>query len=204
MLGMLYTLHEIFGTLQGEGRNTGRPCVFVRFSGCNLACPWCDTDFSPKFRLKLSALLDRILAEKTNSVILTGGEPLLQPELLPLVQALKARGFWVGVETNGTLEPGPELRALLDYIATSPKVGAPLELVQADEVRLVVAEGVTQAWCEEIRRRLPAEDYYLSPCDDGAHIHVHEAIALLGKLNASAPEPPWRLSFQTHKLAGIP
>lgn len=201
---MLYTLHEVFETLQGEGRNTGRPCVFVRFSGCNLACPWCDTDFSPKVRLKLEALLERIGACAARSVILTGGEPLLQPGLLPLAQGLKARGFWVGVETNGTLEPGAALRASLDYIATSPKLGAPLALERADEVRLVVADGVTQAWCEAVRARLPAHDYYLSPCDDGTRLRVREAIALLGRLNASAPEPPWRLSLQTHKLAGIP
>ncbi len=201
---MLYTLHEIFETLQGEGRNTGRPCVFVRFSGCNLACPWCDTDFSPTLRLKTEALLERIGAAEAKSVILTGGEPLLQPGLLPLAQALKARGCWVGVETNGTLEPGPELRAALDYIATSPKMGAPLALERADEVRLVVADGVTRAWCEGIRAKLPATDYYLSPCDDGTRLRVREAIALLGELNAAAPEPPWRLSLQTHKLAGIP
>lgn len=201
---MLYALHEIFETLQGEGRNTGRPCVFVRFSGCNLACPWCDTDFSPKVRLKLEALLERIDACSARSVILTGGEPLLQPGLLPLAQGLKARGFWVGVETNGTLEPGAALRANLDYIATSPKLGAPLALERADEVRLVVADGVTQEWCEAIRARLPAHDYYLSPCDDGARLRVRGAIALLGRLNVSAPEPPWRLSLQTHKLAGIP
>lgn len=201
---MLYTIHEIFETLQGEGRNTGRPCVFVRFSGCNLACPWCDTDFSPKVRLKLEALLDRIGACSARSVILTGGEPLLQPGLLPLAQGLKARGFWVGVETNGTLEPGTGLRGCLDYIATSPKHGAPLALQYADEVRLVVADGVTQEWCETVRARLPANDYYLSPCDDGVHLRVREAIGLLGRLNASAPEPPWRLSIQTHKLAGIP
>lgn len=204
MRAMLYTLHEVFETLQGEGRNTGRPCVFVRFSGCNLACPWCDTDFSPKVRLKAAALIDRIGACAARSVIFTGGEPLLQPGLLPLAQELKARGFWLGVETNGTLEPGAELRACLDYIATSPKLGAPLALERADEVRLVVADGVTQAWCEDVRARLPARDYYLSPCDDGTGLRVREAIELLGRLNAAAPEPPWRLSLQTHKLAGIP
>ena len=201
---MLFPLHEIFETLQGEGRHTGRPCLFVRFAGCNLACPWCDTDFSPKLHLKEEALLQRITSAKTKNVIFTGGEPLLQPGLPALAKKLKALGYWLAVETNGTLEPSPELREALDYIATSPKHGAPLNLTRANEVRLVVAEDITAEWCESIRAALPADDYYLSPCDDGQRLRVHEAITLLGQLNASNPTPPWRLSLQTHKLAGIP
>lgn len=201
---MTFTLHEIFETLQGEGRNTGRPCIFVRFSGCNLACPWCDTDFSPKFQMKREALVDRLAASKLRSIIFTGGEPLLQSDLLPLARDLKARGFWLGVETNGTLEPAPELRALLDYIATSPKAGAPLNLKAAHEVRLVVTKETPADWCRAVRAQLPAEDYYLSPCDVGGKLLIHDTLLLLGELNADAPAPPWRLSLQTHKLAGIP
>ncbi len=201
---MHFAIHEIFETLQGEGRQTGRPCVFVRFTGCNLACPWCDTDFSLREQLSLDELLARVATFAPKSVIFTGGEPLLQPHLLTLASALKARGYWLGIETNGTLEPAPELRALLDTIATSPKVGAPLNLSAAHEVRLVVAPEVTQDWCEAIRAKLPAQDYYLSPCDDGGQLNLHVTITLLGRLNAADPAPPWRLSLQTHKLAGIP
>lgn len=201
---MTFPIHEIFASLQGEGRHTGRPCLFIRFAGCNLVCPWCDTDHAPKLRLKTQALLERVAASGAKNIVLTGGEPLLQPGLPELAGALRARGLWVAVETNATLEPAPKLRAALNYIAASPKQGAPLALTRADEVRLVVADGVDQAWCEAIRARLPAADYYLSPCDDGRRLRVHEAIALLGRLNAADPAPPWRLSLQTHKLAGIP
>jgi organic radical activating enzyme len=201
---MKFTIHEIFTTRQGEGRNTGRPCIFVRFSGCNLACPWCDTDFSPKATYTLDELIEKLAQFQTKNVIFTGGEPLLQPHLLPLAKELKARGYWLAIETNGTLEPAPELRHCLDYIATSPKVGAPLCLTAANEVRLVTATNVTAAWCQTIREALPAEDYYLSPCDDGKGLQVLPAIELLGELNRSHPNPPWRLSLQTHKLAGIP
>ena len=200
---MTFPLVELFASLQGEGRNTGRPCVFVRFAGCNLACPWCDTSCVATERLDFEALLARIAAFPERSVIFTGGEPLLQPGLPALAAELKARGYWLALETNATCEPAPALRACLDYIATSPKLGAPIVLTQADEVRLVVAPEVTQAWCEEVRRRLPASEYYLSPCDAGGTLHVHEAITLLGRLNASAPTPPWRLSVQSHKLAAI-
>ncbi len=207
----MYTLHEIFATLQGEGTQTGRPCVFVRFSGCNLACPWCDTDFSPKMTLTLDELLTRIASFEPKSVIFTGGEPLLQPHLLNLAQALKARGYWLGIETNGTLEPSPELRACLDTLATSPKFDAPVKITRASEVRLVVEDRITPQWCTAIREQIIADDYYLSPCDDGQRIRLLEAIQLLGELNAhlfkTHPQgsvAPWRLSLQTHKLAGIP
>lgn len=201
---MTLALHEIFETLQGEGRQTGRPCVFVRFAGCNLACPWCDTDFSAKEALTPEAIVARVKGFSAKSVIFTGGEPLLQSGLERVAQLLKSEGYWLGVETNGTLEPAPSLRALLDFIATSPKMGAPIGLKAANEVRLVVAEGVTASWCNAVRAQLPAEDYFLSPCDTGKGLQVLPAIRLLGELNASAPEPPWRLSLQTHKLAGIP
>ena len=199
----MYPIHEIFESLQGEGRHTGRPCLFIRFAGCNLACPWCDTDHSPRLRLSANDLLARVEASGAKSVILTGGEPLLLP-LLPLVLGLRERGVWVAIETNATIEPEPALREALNYIATSPKLGAPIALTRADEVRLVVADDVDAAWCESVRARLPAADYYLSPCDDGTRLRVHEAITLLGRLNAADPTPPWRLSLQTHKLADIP
>lgn len=200
---MTHALHELFCSLQGEGRNTGRPCIFLRFAGCNLACPWCDTDHTPKFRLKTEALLNRLADLPERNIILTGGEPLIQPGLLPLVRELKARNYWVAIETNGTREPEPELRDLLDYIATSPKLGAPLALQAANEVRLVVAPGITPAWCRTIRSTLPAADYYLSPCDTHGSTNLLETLQLLGQLNADNPTPPWLLSLQTHKLCNI-
>ncbi len=201
---MKFSIHEIFSTLQGEGCQTGRPCVFVRFSGCNLACPWCDTDFSPKMKLSLEELVECIERFEEKSVIFTGGEPLLQVHLETLATRLKEKGYWLGIETNGTLEPSPTHRALLDYIATSPKFDAPLNLTAANEVRLVVAKEITAAWCTAIRNQIQADDYYLSPCDEGGELQILRAIKLLGELNASAPTPPWRLSLQTHKLSGIP
>jgi organic radical activating enzyme len=201
---MRYALHEIFATLQGEGRNTGKPCVFVRFAGCNLACPWCDTDFSAKLEMDAAELIAAIAQFNLKSVIFTGGEPLLQPGLEALARQLKAEGYWLGIETNGTLEPEASLREVLDYIATSPKMDAPLVITRANEVRLVTADGATADWCRTVRAAVVAEDYYLSPCDCGGGLQVGPAITLLGELNADMPSPPWRLSLQTHKLAGIP
>ena len=98
---MKYELVEIFESLQGEGRNTGRPCVFVRFAGCNLACPWCDTDVTGRFSLELDELAGEIKSFRTRSVVLTGGEPTIVSGMPELIAELKREGFWVAVETNG-------------------------------------------------------------------------------------------------------
>ena len=86
---MTYDLVEIFESLQGEGRNMGRPCVFVRFAGCNLACPWCDTDVAKRFSMSLDELLAEVLGFRAKSVVLTGGEPALVDGMPELVAALK-------------------------------------------------------------------------------------------------------------------
>lgn len=212
-----FPLVECFATLQGEGRNTGRPCIFVRFAGCNMRCPWCDTDFAAHRHLPLEDLVAAVeaLAQKNpahRSVIFTGGEPLLQTELSALAEALKARGFWLGLETNATIEPAPDLYAALDYIAASPKLEKPERyegkgLSRANEIRIVVRDAFeeTAARCRAYRQRFPASDYYLSPCDAEGKMAVLDAVVLLGRLNGELMpgEPPWRLSIQAHKLAGI-
>ena len=93
----VYSLVEIFESLQGEGRNTGRPCVFVRFAGCNLSCPWCDTDVSCRFSATLEELVGEIAAFRAKSVVLTGGEPTLVEGMPELVAELKSRGYWIAV-----------------------------------------------------------------------------------------------------------
>ena len=114
-----YPLVEVFESLQGEGRNSGRSCVFIRFAGCNLDCPWCDTPRERRF----SATLDELVAEakgfRARSVVLTGGEPAVQEGMPELVAALKREGFWIAVETNGT--KSPDWFAFVDYVACSPK-----------------------------------------------------------------------------------
>lgn len=200
---MMYRVVEIFKTLQGEGYNTGKEVVFVRFARCNLACPWCDTDHSGGRDMTAGEILEAVLALGCGSVILTGGEPLLQAGLENLLALLKTYSLWIGIETNGTINPAPGERALLDYIATSPKTGSPIALQAADEVRVVAAPGVTPELCEEIRSVIRAHRYYLSPCESGGEFNILEAISLLGALNERT-EDKWLLSIQTHKLAKIP
>ena len=191
----MYDLVEIFASLQGEGRNTGRPCVFVRFAGCNLRCPWCDTDVAKRFSVSRADLLREIAGFKAKSVILTGGEPTLAAEMPELVAALREAGCWIGVETNGTV--AADWLGFVDYVACSPKRGAELALTTADEVRVVAEDAQTADFCRAVRGRIAATDYYVSPCDRGGEIDLATAKAVLAELDG------WSLSVQLHKLLGF-
>ena len=213
---MTYTVKEIFYTLQGEGANTGRAAVFLRFSGCNLwtgraedrtaaVCGFCDTDFvgtdgpgGGKFA-EVADLADAAnevwmgsaLESNSKFVVCTGGEPLLQLDT-KLVQALHERQFTIAVETNGTIA-APEG---IDWICVSPKAGAELVQTKGDELKLVYPQGGLEP-CEF--EHLEFEHFFLQPLD-GPDRERNAGLALDYCLN----HPRWRLSIQTHKILGIP
>ena len=118
-VGML-KISEIFYSLQGEGHNAGMPAIFVRLSGCNKRCGWCDTNYHVKGRsCSKSAVLAEIRALKTGcqTVILTGGEPCMQ-DILVLVQELRKMGYYIAIETNGSIKIDT---TYIDWITVSPK-----------------------------------------------------------------------------------
>lgn len=174
--------------------------MFVRFALCNLACPWCDTDFTKRFSLSLEELLAEIARFAQKNVILTGGEPTFRDGMEHLVAALKERGYWIAIETNGTkgFDEAPYL-AFLDYIACSPKVEFEdsLRLDRADEVRVVASSREAIDFCRRIERKIAAKDYYVSPCDRDGKIDFALAKDVLGELDG------WALSVQLHKLLGF-
>lgn len=209
----IYSVKEIFYTLQGEGAQTGRPAVFLRFAGCNLwsgreedrasaTCKFCDTDFvgtdgenGGKFS-GADALADAVAAAWSGEaerrfVVCTGGEPALQLDDA-LVEALHARGFEIAVETNGTLPlPGG-----LDWVCVSPKAGTTLKVCSGDELKLVFPQqGVEPGVFEALEFR----HFFLQPMD-GPNLEQNTRLALAYCL----AHPKWRLSLQTHKLLGIP
>ncbi len=204
-----YRLHAIFASLQGEGRNMGRPATFIRFSGCNLACSWCDTHKSERLQLSAYEIQREVDRLGNRSVIVTGGEPSIQPDLDDLLLALKADGRWIALETNGvTAPPHPEL---FDYIAVSPKAQYAARyrdetmLRRADEVRIVATSSDLAPFCRDMRARIAATDYYVSPLEEDNRIHYRRALTLLAKVNKLDPLalPPWSLSIQMHKVLGI-
>lgn len=198
-----YRIVEIFETLQGEGFNTGMPSIFIRFGKCNLACPWCDTNYNQYATKTLAEIMAVVRGFSAKNIIITGGEPTIQPNLERLLDVLKAEGYFIAVETNG-LKPVPKQ---IDYIATSPKRIYQKNYLKhhipfAHEVRIVV-DGDMLEFCEQIENTIPAERYYLSPCETDGVMNMLETITQLGKLNQRSHKPRWQLSIQTHKMAGI-
>lgn len=198
-----YRIVEIFESLQGEGFNTGMPSIFIRFGKCNLACPWCDTNYNQFEPKSLDEVLDIVHGYTARNVIITGGEPTIQPHLDPLLDTLKAEGYFLAIETNG-LKPVP---AQIDYIATSPKrlyekAYRKKHIDFAHEVRIVV-DGDVRDFCEQMENTIRAEHYYLSPCETDGRMNMLDTITQLGQLNARPGRPHWQLSIQTHKLANI-
>ncbi len=212
---MGYRVQEIFPTLQGEGAHAGRSAVFLRFSGCNLwngdplsrqeaACRFCDTDFvSMSGELAgeyatAGALASAVAGRWHGSggrpfVVCTGGEPLLQLDA-PLLAALKAEGFEVAVETNGTIE------ALegIDWICVSPKAGTRWVQKTGDELKVVWP----QEFDLEALEAHPFRHLFLQPKDDpDPETRTRNRAATV---ETCLRRPAWRLSFQTHKALGIP
>ena len=206
--GLTYPVVEIFESVQGEGYNTGKEVVFLRFGGCNLACPWCDTEHREFETLAEETVVSRVRAFKPKSLILTGGEPFIQEGLGSLLARFKELGYWIGVETNGLVAPSAEWLRRIDYVAVSPKAlyeslyDDERMVTRADEVRIVV-DGDVRAFCDDMRNRIDAAHYFLSPCERDGTMNVEETIRLLGALNRGRRSGKWLLSFQTHKLAGV-
>lgn len=180
----MYRVNEIFYSLQGEGFYTGTAAVFLRFSGCNRNCPFCDTDFAAHTLMSAEEIVAAASAFPARHLVVTGGEPLLQLDA-PLVRALKGAGFYIQVETNGSL-PAP---TGVDWVTCSPKE-APWAIDRIDELK-VVYQGQN---VEQLAHMLPAPRHYLQPCSG---INTAETVHYI------LSHPRWRLSLQTHKLINI-
>ena len=216
----MYTVKELFPTLQGEGAHAGRAAVFCRFAGCNLwsgreedrasaVCQFCDTDFvgsdgigGGKFdnAQDLASAIEQSwkstsAGPQQRYVVFTGGEPLLQLDEA-LISALHQRGFEVAIETNGTIK----VPKGVDWVCVSPKAGSELIVLQANELKLVVPQ-VGHDALENLMSRFEKMDYrnrFLQPMD-GPNVKSNTELAV----GLCQKRPLWRLSIQSHKLVGI-
>lgn len=229
-----YQVKAIWKTLQGEGAFAGRPAVFVRFVGCNIwtgedkdrlrdaertgaSCPlWCDTEFTKKgsSRLTASELIEEMnrVAGAIRFCVLTGGEPFLQADA-PLIRALHEAGFWVAVETNGTValaeaftHPIDQTLSPPDWIVCSPKLPASaLKIEYSDELKLVVPDYSLcdyLAFSAKVRTHLyqghPSRYLWLQP-EDGARKQEATSQAI----GTALAHPDWRVSVQIHKILDV-
>ena len=208
---MSYRIKEIYFTQQGEGSNTGRDFVFVRFSGCNLwsgkeknrksaICQFCDTDFYGTDGINGGVYSAQQLIEKIKSlwvskdnniaVVLTGGEPLLQVND-ELVAALKQEQIYIAVETNGTLDAPDHI----DWICMSPKANTEIKLKKGNEIKVIFPQ---ESLDPEKFSLFDFSEFYLQPMDSNKYQENLNATITYCQKN-----PKWKLSLQTHKILGI-
>lgn len=191
-------VNEIFYSIQGEGAHTGTPCVFIRLSGCNLKCPFCDTDFKDYKEMDEAEIVEcvRELSYRCKNVVITGGEPTIV-NTVPLIYALQKYGYFVAMESNGTKEPPFNL----NWLTISPKepfVGNAGKVVvkRCDELKLVF-DGKN----EPQDYGITADHYYLQPCDTGdAELNkkiVEQCVKYIKE------NPKWKISLQTQKILSV-
>lgn len=190
-------INEIFYSLQGEGFYTGTPSLFIRLSGCNLQCPFCDTEHIPYTDMTEREIIEEAEKCPAKHVVITGGEPSLQLTD-SLVEGLHGVGKYVAVETNGT----HELPSNVDWITLSPKdhfvqTDATIVLRRCNEIKVVFTEqGIPNEYTE-----IQADQHFLQPCDVGDE--ARNAEILKRTIDYCLAHPIWRLSLQTHKLIGV-
>lgn len=182
-------INNIFYSLQGEGYNVGRAAIFIRFSGCNLRCSFCDTEFESYQEMSDEAILAAIAAYPAHFVVLTGGEPTLQVDE-SFVDLLHQHGYEVAMESNGTrLAPQN-----LDWLTVSPKQKPVIQ--HCNELKVIFS-----AEADVSDYGLQADHYYLQPCDTGDLQRNAQTVAAC--VEYIRQHPQWRLSLQTHKLINI-
>ncbi len=208
----MYSIKEIYYTIQGEGVHTGQAAIFLRFSGCNLwsglekdregaICKFCDTNFWGTDGTNGGKYTAEELVKKcfslwpsdSNSrpfIVCTGGEPLLQMDS-DLIKALKVKNFFIAIETNGTLSPPHGI----DWICVSPKASTEIKITTGDELKLVYPQKENSP---DQFINMDFQFFSLQPLDD----HQHEE-NIKKTIEYVMEHPKWNLSLQTHKYLGI-
>jgi 7-carboxy-7-deazaguanine synthase len=197
----MFRINEIFTSIQGEGRWTGTPATFVRFAGCNLKCIKseqgfdCDTGQEVRIQRGLRQLVNDIKRCGRRFVILTGGEPMLQvtDELL---KELRNENFYTAIETNGTQPITKAQTKLINWVTCSPKPGHPVELNDANEVKIILP---ANRYPPTLDTLLDAEYYYLSPVFNGAEPDLDSLFWILRYL-MNTPNTNWMFTWQLHKI----
>lgn len=192
-------INEIFYSLQGEGYWTGTPAVFIRFSGCNLNCDFCDTEHDSGQQLTIDNIISEVSKYPTRHIIFTGGEPTLQLTR-ELIDRLHALGKYLHMETNGSLPLADGIDKELDWITVSPK-DAPIKIQRVDELK-VLYHGAGQDMARfDLIPTTGSDCRYLQPCDV-KDSEINDRI-MTDTIEYIKRHPQWRLSLQTHKLLGI-
>jgi|TARA_B110000263_G_scaffold67212_1_gene58169 organic radical activating enzyme len=199
-LELKYPIVEIFYSIQGEGYHSGIPSIFIRFGGCNLRCPWCDTNFDIWEDMSLGEIVNKLSKFDCDRIIFTGGEPALQ-DLETLSNCLKPLGYFLSIETNGTIIIPS---GIIDWICVSPKdqeyADVKIRQQTGDELKVVYL-GQPLEMYDELREGF---DYHLlQPCYDENKDVEWNGNNFKSTVEAVKNNPGWHLSLQTHKWLGV-
>lgn len=195
-----YQINEIFYSLQGEGYHTGTPAIFIRFSGCNLRCNFCDTEHNSGTIMNIEQIIAEVMKyPQAPLIVLTGGEPSLFINEEFIAQLKRETSKYIAIETNGT-HPLP---TNIDWVTLSPKdryEGGnlhPLLLTKCDELKVVYTGQPLEDYFQ-----IQATHYYLQPC--GSNNPEADKEQTNQTIQAILKDARWKLSLQTHKLLAIP
>ena len=195
----MYKVNEIFCSLQGEGYNTGTASVFIRLSGCNLHCAFCDTRHEEGTMMSLPEIVEQVMQYPgAPLIVLTGGEPSLWIGEDFVMGLKQMTGKRIAIETNGT-HPLPHG---IDWVTLSPKTGLgdsgdlPVVLTRCDELKVVyLGQDLTQY------DSITADHRYLQPCWVSNESDCKRNMQ--ATVQAVLDHPEWRLSLQTHRILNI-
>lgn len=188
-------VNEIFYSLQGEGHFTGTAATFLRLSGCNLRCPFCDTDHEAGIDMSGDEIISELQKYPTKHLVITGGEPSLQINT-EFIDRLHQLSFFVQVETNGV----KHLPDNVDWVTCSPKY-RPICYRKVNEIKCVYEGQDSEAKINRLYNEVDAQHYYLQPCD--VKDEHRNAEILAGCIDFIKANPQWRLSLQTQKILDI-
>lgn len=197
-------VNEIFYSLQGEGHHTGYPSVFIRFSGCNLNCPFCDTQHEEGTYMEDDAIVRAVNLYTADWIVITGGEPSLAIDADFIHLLKRATGKKIAIETNGTIA----LPYGIDWITVSPKHGicglegaGEVKIDYADEIKVIDVGQDLEPYFS-LKCRTERTLMYLQPCyvEDREQRKANR-LRTVGRVMA---DPRWTLSVQLHKFLNIP
>ena len=191
--GETLEINEIFYSIEGEGQRVGQPTTFIRLSKCNLRCSFCDTEFDSFTEMSIDNIIEEIKQYAATWVCLTGGEPLGQ-NIVPLAKSLCDLNYNLHIETNGTLDPMPELLDLIDHWTVSPKrKKIAIGLSRITELKYIVGMNFNEDHVDENR----AQYVYLQP-ESSDPKYTEKTLEVLKR------HPEWRLSYRIHKILNLP
>lgn len=185
-------VNEIFYSVQGEGHFTGTPAVFVRLSGCNLRCSFCDTTHTSFTEMSEAEIVASASTFPARHVVITGGEPTMQLNAI-LTDLLHEAGFFIQLETNGSLPLAEGCQ--VDWVTCSPKA-LPVVITPIHELKLVYHGQDVSAW-----ESFPAKVHSLQPLDTQDPLRNADIIA--STFQYILKHPIWKLSLQTHKIINV-